>query len=61
MARQNEYESFREESLRRTTQKATENIVQPDAIPEEGINYIYMNPAQKAVYNYRYRVTCFRQ
>ena len=49
MARQNEYDSFREESLRRATQNATENISHQDAEPEEGINYIYLNPAQRAV------------
>lgn len=57
MARQNEYDSFREESLRRVTQNATENISHQDAGPEEGINYIYLNPAQRTVYNYRCRST----
>ena len=58
MARRNDYESAREESLRRAQQHASElSGVQETEEQEAAVNYIYMNPAQRAVYNYRCRST----
>ena len=55
MARKDEYESLREEALRKAQEKASAHIGVPEA--DANINYIYLNPAQKAVYNYRARST----
>lgn len=57
MARRNEYESAREESLRRVERHARERVGEAEAEQAANINYIYMNPAQRAVYNYRCRNT----
>lgn len=58
MARRNEYESAREESLRRAQRHASAlSGVQEAEEQETAANYIYMNPAQRAVYNYRCRNT----
>lgn len=58
MARRNEYESAREESLRRAQRHASAlSGVQEAEDQEDSVNYIYMNPAQRAVYNYRCRNT----
>lgn len=58
MARRNEYESAREESLRRAQRHASAlSGVQEAEEHETAANYIYMNPAQRAVYNYRCRNT----
>lgn len=58
MARRNEYESAREESLRRAQRHASAlSGVQEVEEQEAAANYIYMNPAQRAVYNYRCRST----
>lgn len=58
MARRNDYESAREESLRRAQRHASAlSGVQEAEEQETAANYIYMNPAQRAVYNYRCRNT----
>lgn len=58
MARRNEYESAREESLRRAQRHASALSGMQEAEEQEtAANYIYMNPAQRAVYNYRCRNT----
>ena len=58
MARRNDYESAREESLRRAQRHASAlSGVQEAEGQEDSVNYIYMNPAQRAVYNYRCRIT----
>jgi hypothetical protein len=58
MARRNDYESAREESLRRAQRHASAlSDVQEAEEQETAANYIYMNPAQRAVYNYRCRNT----
>lgn len=58
MARRNDYESAREESLRRAQRHASAlSGVQEAEEHETAANYIYMNPAQRAVYNYRCRNT----
>lgn len=58
MARRNDYESAREESLRRAQRHASALSGVPEAEEQEtAANYIYMNPAQRAVYNYRCRNT----
>lgn len=58
MARRNDYESSREESLRRAQRHASAlSGVQEMEEQETAANYIYMNPAQRAVYNYRCRNT----
>lgn len=58
MARRNDYESAREESLRRAQRHASAlSGVQEMEEQEAAVNYIYMNPAQRAVYNYRCRNT----
>lgn len=58
MARRNEYESAREESLRRAQRHASALSGMQEAEEHEtAANYIYMNPAQRAVYNYRCRNT----
>lgn len=58
MARRNDYESAREESLRRAQRHASAlSGVQEAEEQETATNYIYMNPAQRAVYNYRCRNT----
>ncbi|HJF91056.1 MAG TPA: hypothetical protein K8W02_01520 [Mediterranea massiliensis] len=58
MARRNDYESAREESLRRAQRHASAlSVVQEAEEQETAANYIYMNPAQRAVYNYRCRNT----
>lgn len=58
MPRRNEYESAREESLRRAQRHASAlSGVQEAEEQETAANYIYMNPAQRAVYNYRCRNT----
>lgn len=58
MARRNDYESAREESLRRAQRHASALSGMQEAEEQEtAANYIYMNPAQRAVYNYRCRNT----
>lgn len=58
MTRRNDYESAREESLRRAQRHASAlSGVQEAEEQETAANYIYMNPAQRAVYNYRCRNT----
>ena len=58
MPRRNDYESAREESLRRAQRHASAvSGGQVAEEPEAAANYIYMNPAQRAVYNYRCRNT----
>ena len=58
MPRRNDYESAREESLRRAQRHASAlSGVQEEEEQESAANYIYMNPAQRAVYNYRCRNT----
>lgn len=58
MARRNEYESACEESLRRAQRHASALSGMQEAEEQEtAANYIYMNPAQRAVYNYRCRNT----
>lgn len=58
MPRRNDYESAREESLRRAQHHASAlSGVQEAEDQEDSVNYIYMNPAQRAVYNYRCRNT----
>lgn len=58
MARRNDYESAREESLRRAQRHASALSGMQEAEEQEtAANYIYMNPAQRAVYNYQCRNT----
>lgn len=55
MARKDEYASLREEALRKAQEKASSHIGMQET--DANINYIYLNPAQKTVYNYRARST----
>lgn len=57
MARNNDYENTREQALRNAHEKASGGVNTADMNGSEGVNYIYMNPAQRAVYNYRCRNT----
>lgn len=57
MARRNEYNSEREKVLRRAEQQASGKIAHTEQSEQENVNYIYMNPAQQTVYNFRARTT----
>lgn len=57
MAQRNEYDSEREKALRRAEARSSASVYGDEAETNDEVNYVYMNPAQQTVYNFRARTT----
>lgn len=57
MGRIDDYEDVREKALRKAQDKALRMVPVPEEQGIGNVNYIYLNPAQRTVYNFRSRYT----